>query len=92
MANRVKRGKSGAKRVKRVATKKKKIGRPVIRKRGDVHMSTRVHRTDKAGFVKVARQRAVPQSELFRRFVAAIGRAGAKTRAVTIRITGYSPL
>ena len=69
-----------------------KIGRPKATKRGDVHMSCRVHATDKRGFVTVARKRAIPQSELFRRFVAAIGRAGAKTKTVTIRITGYSSL
>ncbi len=69
-----------------------KIGRPKAAKRGEVHMSCRVHATDKRGFASVARKRAVPQSELFRRFVAAIGRAGAKTKAVTIRITGYSAL
>ena len=75
-----------------MAKRKNKVGRPKIVKRGEVHMSCRVHAADKKGFATVARQRAVPQSELFRRFVAAIGRAGPKTKAVTIRITGYSAL
>lgn len=66
--------------------------RPKPSKRGDAHMSMRVHASDKKAFTKLCRDRAVPQVELFRRFVAAAQKAGPKTKVVTIRITGYSPV
>jgi hypothetical protein len=68
------------------------LRRPKLAKRGEAHMSMRVATVDKKAFTKLCRQRAVPQSELFRRFVAAASKAGAKTKVVTIRITGYSPI
>jgi hypothetical protein len=66
--------------------------RPTASKRGEAHMSMRVHAADKRAFTQVCKKRDVPQSELFRRFVAAAAAAGAKTKVVTIRITGYSPI
>lgn len=68
------------------------IRRPKPAKRGEAHMSMRVHAADKRAFTKLCRTRDVPQSELFRRFVAAASKASAKTKVVTIRITGYSPI
>lgn len=69
-----------------------KVRRPKPAKRGEAHMSMRVHLADKRKFTKLCRDRAVPQSELFRRFVAAAAAASAKTKVITIRITGYSPV
>lgn len=66
--------------------------RPKTATRGEAHMSMRVAKSDKTAFVKICKKRGVPQSELFRRFVAATAKASAKTKVVTIRITGYSPV
>jgi hypothetical protein len=66
--------------------------RPEKAVRGEAHMSMRVAGKDKRAFTSICKKRAVPQSEMFRRFVAAVGAAGMKTKVVTIRITGYSPI
>lgn len=77
---------------KRVASTKPKPPKAAKGKRGEEHMSVRVVTADKRRFIALCKERECPQSEMFRRFVAALGRAGKKTRVVTIRITGYSPV
>ncbi len=71
--------------------KRRKAAPKSKRGRGLKLYTTRLDGGDFEKFKKVCKRNYIPQAEMFRRYVAAIAKAGPKTRTVSIYVSGYSP-